>query len=46
VDGQGLVHLVDEHEHVAVLFYAKLDKATKKVSSRTREKLKKTNFVF
>jgi hypothetical protein len=31
VDGQALVHLVDEHEHVAVLFYTQLDKTTKKV---------------
>ena len=34
VDRQGLVHLVDEHEHVAVLFYANLDKTTKKVTNQ------------
>ena len=31
VAGENLVHLVDEHEHVAVLFYNSLDKSTKKV---------------
>ena len=31
VPGETLVQLVDEHEHVAVLFYSSLDKNTKKV---------------
>ena len=31
VPGENLVQLVDEHEHVAVLFYSSLDKSTKKV---------------
>ena len=31
VPGENLVQLVDEHEHVAVLFYTSLDKGTKKV---------------
>ena len=31
VPGESLVQLVDEHEHVAVLFYSSLDKNTKKV---------------
>merc|ERR1711962_1321462 len=33
VPGDSLVHLVDEHEHVAVLFYNSLDKQTKKALS-------------
>ena len=37
VPGENLVHLVDEHEHVAVLFYDKLDKTTKKVISEMEE---------
>ena len=28
-----MVHLVDEHEHVAVLFYDNLDKNTRKVKA-------------
>ena len=31
VSGEELVHIVDEHEHVAILFYEKLDKKTQKV---------------
>ena len=37
VPGETLVHLVDEHEHVAVLFYDKLDKKTKKIISEMEE---------
>ena len=31
VTGEELVQIVDEHEHVAILFYEKLDKKTQKV---------------
>ena len=31
VTGEELVHIIDEHEHVAILFYDKLDKKTQKV---------------
>ena len=31
VDEVGLHHILDEHEHVAVLFYSDLDKLTKKI---------------
>ena len=37
VPGDTLVHIVDEHEHVAVLFYDKMDKKTKKVLSEMEE---------
>eukprot|EP00092_Neocalanus_flemingeri_P058940 GFUD01070340.1.p1 GENE.GFUD01070340.1~~GFUD01070340.1.p1 ORF type:complete len:2430 (-),score=751.56 GFUD01070340.1:121-7410(-) len=37
VPGETLVHIVDEHEHVAVLFYDQLDKKTKKVISEMEE---------
>ena len=37
VPGESLVHIVDEHEHVVVLFYEKLDKKTKKVISEMEE---------
>ena len=31
VTAEELVHIVDEHEHVAILFYEKMDKRTQKV---------------
>ena len=31
VTGEEVVQIVDEHEHVAILFYEKLDKKTQKV---------------
>ena len=37
VPGETLVHIVDEHEHVAVLFYDKLDKKTKKTIAEMEE---------
>ena len=35
--GEELVHIIDEHQHVAVLFYEKLDKKTQKVLSQMEE---------
>ena len=37
VAGEELTQLVDEHEHVAVLFYEKMDKATKKALAEMEE---------
>ena len=35
--GEELVQIIDEHQHVAVLFYEKLDKKTQKVLSQMEE---------
>ena len=37
VSGEELVHIVDEHEHVAILFYERLDKKTQKVLSEMED---------
>ena len=37
VSGEELVHIVDEHEHVAILFYGNLDKKTQKVLGEMEE---------
>ena len=35
--GEELVQIIDEHQHVAVLFYEKLDKKTQKVLSQMED---------
>ena len=37
VSGEELVQIVDEHEHVTILFYEKLDKKTQKVLGEMEE---------
>ena len=37
VTGEELVQIIDEHQHVAVLFYEKLDKKTQRVLSLMEE---------
>ena len=37
VSGEELIQIVDEHEHVAVLFYGNLDKKTQKVLSEMED---------
>ena len=35
--GEELIQIIDEHQHVAVLFYEKLDKKTQKVLSQMED---------